>query len=259
MDVLQQIAIAIFCKNPITKEKTMSNTNIDNPRQDIEEAIAAGDLSKLLRMNGMLHGHFCPFSAIGVKAAVRAVRELGVRSTGMEEVVAIVETNNCFSDGVQFVTGCSFGNNALIYWDFGKTAFTLARRSGDGVRISVRADRVMEERSPEATQLFEGVVVERSGTEADRERLSELWKELSFKILDLPDEEVFDIKRLTVKVPTYARIFANVKCSICGENIMEPRARIKDGKPVCIPCSGQEYYQLAGDGMSLLSPNRKEG
>ena len=108
----------------------MSNTNIDNPRQEIEEAIAAKDLSKLLRMNGMLHGHFCPFSAIGVKAAVRAVRELEVRATGMEEVVAIVETNNCFSDGIQFVTGCSFGNNALIYRDYGKTAFTLARRSG---------------------------------------------------------------------------------------------------------------------------------
>ena len=28
--------------------------------------------------------------------------------------------------------------------------------------------------------------------------------------------------------------------------------RIKDGKPVCIPCSGQEYYQLAGDGISII-------
>ena len=121
----------------------MSSASLDNPRQEIEEAIAAGDLSKLLRMNGMLHGHFCPFSAMGVKAAVRAVRELGVKSTGMEEVVAIVETNNCFSDGVQFVTGCSFGNNALIYRDYGKTAFTLAKRTGGAVRISVRADRVM--------------------------------------------------------------------------------------------------------------------
>ncbi len=170
----------------------MNSMNEENPRQEIEEAIAAGDLNRLLKMNGMLHGHFCPFSAVGVKAAVRAVQELGVRSTGMEEVVAIVETNNCFSDGVQFVTGCSFGNNALIYRDFGKTAFTLAKRSGEGVRISVLADRVMEERSPEATELWEKVVVKRSGNEADSKRLNELWKELAFKILDLPDEEVFE-------------------------------------------------------------------
>jgi len=230
----------------------VSNTNIDNPRQEIEEAIASGDLSKLLRMNGMLHGHFCPFSAMGVKAAVRAVRELGVRSTGMEEVVAIVETNNCFGDGIQFVTGCSFGNNALIYRDYGKTAFTLARRSGDGVRISVRADRVSEERSPQATQLFEKVVIGRGGSEDDKKRLSKLWAELSFRVLELPDEEVFDIKRVVVDVPAYARIFASVRCSVCGENIMEPRARIKNGKPICIPCSVQEYYQLTGDGISVI-------
>jgi len=251
VDVLQQIAIAIFCKNLTRKEQAVSNADIDNPRQDIEEAIAAGDLYRLLRMTGMLHGHFCPFSAMGVKAAMRAVRELGVRSTGMEDVVAIVETNNCFSDGVQFVTGCSFGNNALIYRDFGKTAFTLARRSGDGVRISVRAERVSEERPPEATELFEKVVIERGGSESDKKRLSELWTELSFRVLELPDEEVFDIKMVAVDVPAYARIFESVKCSVCGENIMEPRARIKDGKAVCIPCSGQEYYQLAGDGISI--------
>jgi len=230
----------------------MSSVSVDNPRQEVEEAIAAGDLSKLLRMTGMLHGHFCPFSAMGVKAAVRAVRELGVKSTGMEEVIAIVETNNCFSDGVQFVTGCSLGNNALIYRDYGKTVFTLAKRTGEAVRMSVRAERIVEERTPEATQLFERVVIERGGTEADKERLSELWRELSFKILALPDEEVFDIERMTVEVPAYARIFANVKCSVCGENVMEPRVRMKDGKPVCIPCSGQEYYQLAGNGISII-------
>jgi len=227
-----------------------------NPRHDIEEAMAAGDLPRLLTMTGLLHGHFCPFVAIGVKAAVRAVKELGVSSTGMEEVVAIVETNNCFSDGVQFITGCSFGNNALIYRDYGKTAFTLARRSGEAVRISVKADsRSLEEREPEAVALFQKVVVQRQGTEADKIRLKELWRQASFKMLDIPDDELFDVNRVIINVPSYSRIFANVKCASCGEVVMEPRARIRDGKPVCIPCSGQEYYQLAGNGISL---NRKE-
>jgi len=230
----------------------LKSIDVSNPRQEIEEAIAVGDLLKLLKMSGMLHGHFCPFSAIGVKAATRAMKELGVRSTGMEEVVAIVETNNCFSDGVQFVTGCSFGNNALIYRDYGKTAFTLARRSGEAIRVSVKADsKFLEERGPEAVALFQKVVKERRGTEADEKRLKVLWSELSFKLLDVPDDEVFDVKRMKVEVPAYARIFGNVKCSVCGENIMEPRARMKGDKPVCIPCSGQAYYQLAGDGLSI--------
>ncbi len=231
----------------------MDKENLQNPRQEIEEAIYAGDLHKLLRISGMLHGHYCSFSALGVKAGARAMRELGVKkSTGMEEVLAIVETNNCFSDGVQIITGCSFGNNALIYRDFGKTAFTLTRRNGEGLRIAVKPD-CLEEQAPEAAALFRKVVVERRGSEADQARVRELWVETSFKMLDVPDEKVFVIKSVKVNVPAYARIFSSSKCAVCGESIMEPRSRLKDGKVVCLACSGQAYYQLAGDGIAVVS------
>ena len=232
----------------------MKGLNTKNPRSEVEESIAANNLSRLLKMTGMLHGHFCPFLALGVRAALRAVKELGTSSTGMENVIAIVETNNCFSDGIQFVTGCSFGNNALIYRDYGKTAFTLVKRDGEAVRVSLKADnKFLEEREPEAMELFQKVVARHQGTEDDQKRLKELWSQASFKMLDVPDNEIFDVNRVTINVPAYSRIFASVKCSVCGESIMETRARIKDGKPVCISCSGQEYYQLGGNGISLRS------
>lgn len=227
---------------------------MENPRQEIEKAITDGDLHKLLRISGMLHGHYCPGSAMGVKAAALAMRELGAKSTGMEEVVAIVETNSCFADGVQLVTGCSLGNNALIYRDYGKTALTLARRTGEAVRVAVKPDGLsLEKREPEAMALFKKVVKERQGTEEDSQKLRRTWVELSFKMLDLPDEELFTISRIKVKVPEYAGIFPSVKCSMCGENTMEPRARIRDGKFVCLPCSGQAYFQLTGNGMSEVT------
>lgn len=235
----------------------MCTPSKENPRKEIEEAIAIGDLNRLLLLNGMLHGHFCPGSAMGVKASVRAMTELGVKkSTGMEEIVAIVETNGCFSDGVQMVTGCSFGNNALIYRDYGKTAFTLARRTGEGVRVLALFDRVKEERSPEASELWEKVVIKRCGSEDESNRLTDLWAELSFRVLELPDEEVLDVRMVNIDVPAYARIFASVKCSVCGEDVMEPRVRMKEGKPVCLPCSGNAYYQLAGDGMSIVAHSK---
>ena len=232
----------------------MENQASDNPRHEIEQAIGAGDLPRLLAMSGLLHGHFCPFLAIGVKASVRAVKELGISSTGMEEVIAIIETNNCFSDGVQFITGCSFGNNALIYRDYGKTAFTLAKRDGEALRVSVKVDsRFLQRHEPKAAEMFQKVVVERAGTEADQRRLGELWRQAGFRMLDVPDDELFDVSPVTVDVPAYSRIFASVKCALCGESVMEPRARIIDGKSVCIPCSGQDYYQLAGNGMSVIT------
>jgi formylmethanofuran dehydrogenase subunit E len=226
-----------------------------NPRKEIDQAILNNDLEKLLLMTGMLHGHYCPFSSLGVKAAALAVRKLGTKSSGMEETVAIVEANNCFSDGIQFVTGCSFGNNALIYHDFGKTAVTLAKRSGDAIRILVKMDpSFMEKLNPGATELFDKVIKQRKGTPEEQKRMKELWQDLSFKLLSVPDTELFDIKKMHINVPAYARIFVSDKCSICHENVMEPRARLKDTRPVCLPCSGQDYYQLAGDGISLINP-----
>ena len=235
----------------------MNSIDMSKPRQEIEKAIEAGDLPLLLKMSGTLHGHYCPGLATGVKAAVRAVKELGANSTGMEEIIAIVETNSCFSDGVQFITGCSFGNNGLIYRDFGKTALTLAKRNGEAVRVAAKPDALsLERREPEAMELFQKVVTKRQGTEADQVRLQGLWQQVALRVLDIPDDELFNVSRSTIQVPAYAHIFASVNCSICGESIMEPRARIKDGKPVCISCSGHEYYQLAGDGMSLVHPDR---
>jgi len=231
----------------------LNSTENENPRQEIEAAVANGDLQKLLRLCGLLHGHYCPGSAMGVKAAARAVNELGVKSTGMEEVIAIVETNSCFADGVQMVTGCSLGNNALIYRDYGKTSVTLARRTGEAVRIAAKPDGLsLEEREPEAMALFRKVVKERHGTKEDDRKLRHIWIEISFKMLDIPDEELFSISRTKIEIPAYARIFASVKCSVCAENTMEPRARLIDGQYFCLSCSGQAYHQLAGDGMSVI-------
>jgi formylmethanofuran dehydrogenase subunit E len=230
---------------------------IGDPRARIKEAIAAGDLRWLLEKAGELHGHYCPGLAYGVRAAFRAVNDLGVHSTGMEEVVAIVESNNCFADGVQLVTGCSFANNALVFRDVGKTAVTLARRTGDGVRVVVSMDREsLARREPEATELSRKVVADRQGTEEDKARLTTLWRRASFNLLDVPDSELLRVEKVKADIPAYARIFESVRCSTCGENVMETRIRMRDGKPVCLPCSGQEYYQLAGNGIGATRAPR---
>ena len=86
----------------------------DPLRKNIEELTETGDLKGLLEKTGEFHGHFFVYSACGVKAGYIAMRELGIKNTGMKDFVAIVETNNCFSDGIQVITGCTFGNRTLI-------------------------------------------------------------------------------------------------------------------------------------------------
>jgi formylmethanofuran dehydrogenase subunit E len=225
-----------------------------NPlRGEIERLIEAGDLRGLLYKAAELHGHLCSYLTYGVMAGYIAVRELEVKSTGMEEVIAIVETNNCFSDGVQMVTGCSFGNNALIYRDLGKTAVTVSKRDGSSIRIALDPDfedsRKVE--YPEANALWDKIVVKREeATTEEHDKLMRLFAEMSIKELSNPPDEMFRTKLTKVKVPEYAPIFASIRCSVCGENVMETRARVKDGKPVCIDCAGGERNVLDGRGIS---------
>ncbi|MGQ9523195.1 MAG: FmdE family protein, partial [Anaerolineae bacterium] len=226
------------------------------PRAPIEALIREGDLKGLLEKAGELHGHFCPFLALGVRAGLAAIRALGIQENlGMEEVIAILECNNCFSDGIQAVTGCTFGNNALIYRDVGKTAVTLARRDGTAVRVALRTEYMegFQDRLPEeGSALFRKIVQEhQEATPEEQQRLMELWTEVSYRQLEIPEDELFTVQHLTIPVPPRSRIFASVRCAVCGESVMETRARVKDGQFVCIPCAEAEHYWLTGDGISV--------
>jgi formylmethanofuran dehydrogenase subunit E len=222
-------------------------------RQVVETMIRSKDLSGLLRHAETIHGHLCPFLALGVKAGQYAMDHLAQESTGMEEVVAIVECNNCFTDGIQVVTGCTFGNNALIYKDLGKTAVTVAKRAdGAAVRLVVHPDfrERMFARYPAAGPLFEKVVVQRQGTEEDHHRFGHLWEAVARRELEEVDlAEQFLIETTTIQMPAYARIFATVVCERCGEGVMEPRVRVQGGQKVCLACAGEEYYALTGQGI----------
>jgi formylmethanofuran dehydrogenase subunit E len=47
---------------------------------------------------GQFHGHYCPGLALGVLAGTYAMAQMSEMSDGMEKLLAIVETNNCFME-----------------------------------------------------------------------------------------------------------------------------------------------------------------
>jgi formylmethanofuran dehydrogenase subunit E len=223
-------------------------------RDDINTLIAKKDLKALLKKSAEFHGHICSFSAYGVKAGCYAIRELAQASEGMEEVLAIVETNNCFSDGIQLVTGCTFGNNGLIFKDIGKTAVTVInRKNSRAVRLSLKKDYWDSKKDiyPKVFELFEKIVTKRKKVDyKERQKFFLLSEKMAVRELDTPEEDMFDIKKLTLSPPEHAPIYDSVICSVCKENIMESRARIKNQKIACMDCSDYGYFYLDGYGIS---------
>src|SRR4030042_6142858 len=85
------------------------------------------------------HGHKWPGLVIGIRAAELALKRLGCAEG--KDLVAVVETDMCGVDAIQFLTGCPFGQGNLIHKDFGKMAFSFYDRSKNvGFRAVLRPD-----------------------------------------------------------------------------------------------------------------------
>lgn len=223
-----------------------------------EEAKPEERLRYLLHKAKNFHGHVCPFLALGIKMSDIAMKKIGIKSENIsslgEDILAIVETNNCIADGVQIATGCTLGNNSLIYFDLGKNAVTLTKRSNwEGVRVYIDAEKLNQKHiSSEAKELFNKVVVKREGGKEEALKLTMIWEETGWKMLELSEEE-FEIEIVKVEPIERAPIFESLKCKKCGELAMA--TRIKDG--LCLKCMGN-YYAVVGRGIVKFENGMKE-
>lgn len=181
----------------------------------------------------VFHGHICPGLALGYRVSMFALKELGERAND-EELVAIVENNSCAVDAVQVITGCTFGKGNLIFKDYGKQVYTFIKRpSGDGIRISV------EFKSPEETDEEKHMWDRYMRGDRSEDVLKTVHNRRSKKIdmiMSASDDELLKVTKGKMNLPEEAKIYPGLRCTSCGEKMMEPRARIKDGKIVCIPC-----------------------
>lgn len=181
------------------------------------------------------HGHSCMGLAMGYRVAEAALEKLDSNRDVDEELIAIVENDSCALDAVQYLTGCTMGKGNLFFRDHGKPVYTFCRRS-DGKAIRVVAKGLDEKRYPELAALREKLL-SGEATEEDREKYDQKAQEALKTFLTDPLESAVDIQEVEINPPEKARIFNTVNCAECGERVMEPRARVKKGQIVCIPCS----------------------
>lgn len=230
-----------------------------NPRGEFLQAIREKDMARCLLKTAEIHGHFCPGSALGVMASVYGLNMLGldsISSDGLEDLMAVVEINACFADGVQTVSGCTLGNNALVYRDLGKLAVTFAMRGADqGVRIRVRPDfrSSVAKAAPEFYPLMEKVIKNREGGAKEKAAFRKAGRQAAFAIIQLPLEGLFVTETVVPMLPEYAPITESVVCSNCGEMIMATKA--VDG--LCLMCAGEVYRQVEGKGIVAKKNERQ--
>jgi formylmethanofuran dehydrogenase subunit E len=184
------------------------------------------------------HGHVCPGTVIGYRAAKIATREFASEKSVDEELVAIVENDSCSVDAIQVVTGCTFGKGNLIFKDYGKHVYTfIKRKTGDALRISLKSSVDLEHMDPAWNQLRTKVTAG-SATPEEEQDFRKRADRIAEQLMNMSEEDLFDVTRIEIAdVPRKARIFRSVTCQKCGELVSEHRVRLENGETVCIPCS----------------------
>jgi formylmethanofuran dehydrogenase subunit E len=157
------------------------------------------------------HGHSCPGLAMGYRAAMIAMNELGIAGDRSkdEELVCVSENDACGIDAIQWITGCTLGKGNMTLRLTGKHAYSFYdRRTGKSVRVVVKP-------------------FDRSAYSAEA---------LTDKLINGPVQDFFDIKETTTAPPERARMFNSIVCEKCGEAVREDLIRLRDGKKVCLDC-----------------------
>ncbi len=188
---------------------------------------------ELIEKTIRFHGHWCPGLAVGIRASEWALKEMG--SARDEEIVAVVETDMCAVDAVQYLTGCTFGKGNLIHKDYGKNAFTFYRRKdGKAARLVARPD--IYGGAGVTLGKLHGKMLDK-GLDQEEQKL---WREtrtgISSQVMKSELIDLFEIKAPVDPVPKMARILSPMVCESCGETVMETRTRHFGGRLLCIPC-----------------------
>lgn len=242
-----------FCVPTIPKDFfSMENSAL---RDTLYEAVIREDRMACLLRVGEFHGHICPGIALGIMASLTGLRAMGILhavNNGMEDMLAIVETNACFADGVQYISGCTLGNNALIYRDFGKTAVTFALRSRPlaiRVRVTPAYAAIIAEGAPDFFPLMEKVVRDRSGSEEDEAAFMRAGRQAAVSLLSQPADRFLATATVEPELPPYAPITGTLICPACGEPFMSTKGIRTDGKVLCRACAGNTPPQVEGGGI----------
>jgi len=188
------------------------------------------DLGTLLEETASLHKHLCPRQVLGVRLGMFAAEMFPFElPQGDKRLIAFVETDGCFADGVSVATGCTIGHRTMRIVDYGKVAVTLVdSKTLQAVRIIPTLDS-------------------RERAVACASEAKSRWHAQLEAYQRIPNEELFVHQEVTLNLDLAAIIGKSgtrVACALCGEDIINQREVMKDGQLLCQSCAGNSYWRL---------------
>jgi len=180
------------------------------------------------------HGHICPGIAIGYRAVKAGLEWYKDNGPDNDQMVAIVETGGCSADMFQVLAGCTFGNGGLIHKDNGKQVFSLVgRKSNNGVRISMKPG--VFQPTEENVKMIDKIINDEA-TKEQNQKFHDFSMVKCRAILEMPIEDLFEIKPTTASVQRNKIIGAMKVCDKCNEPTLSSKLTKSDKRLLCNEC-----------------------
>ncbi|RMF71118.1 MAG: tRNA CCA-pyrophosphorylase [Planctomycetota bacterium] len=185
----------------------------------------------------ILHGHKCPAMPLGLRVGAAAMNKLGVERAKDGQLMALVEIGEnhcatCFADGVQMITGCTFGKGNIRKMHYGKWGVTLIdKKTGRAVRVSPKAEAMAANKQTDFFQKYRMKGVPASQVP------DEVVDPLVQRVMNAPEEQLLNVGEVfdyAWEEPKHS--FDSFVCEVCGDMTVEPYGRVWGDKKVCIPC-----------------------
>ncbi|WP_242393785.1 FmdE family protein [Anaeromyxobacter oryzisoli] len=196
------------------------------------------DPKEFLKAGQQLHGHKCPAMPLGLRAGAAAMNALVVARAKDKDLFAVVELGDdhcahCFADGVQMITGCTFGKGNIRKAGYGKFGVTLVdRATGRSVRVVPLAKAQL---GMKQTKFF--LEYRMKGVPASKVP-EDVVDPLIQQVMNAPQEQLLSIgPELKTEVEKKTESFGTTVCAICGEMVVDEYLRPSAAGKVCIPCS----------------------
>lgn len=187
------------------------------------------DLRPYLTEASKEHSHLCPRLVLGVRMALAGARALGMEVPRRDKnLLVIAETDGCFLDGLAATAGVSPGHRTLRIEDYGKVAATFIHvGTGDALRLAPQLD-----------------VRVRARDYAPGEPRHYFAQLTGYQVM--PESELFSVVRVVLSRPVadlISRAGVRTNCVVCGEEIINEREIVVNGRAYCQACWGHAYYQ----------------
>lgn len=205
-------------------------SNINDSAVQEDRLVNPDRMEEFLAKSARRHKHLCPRQVLGVRMGMLAARYLDFEVPQQKKrLLTIVESDGCFADGIEAATGCSMGHRTLRLMDYGKVAAVfIDTETGDSFRLAPALD-VRQ-------------VAETYGEGRGR------WQRQLTGYQCMPIELLFTMQWVSIKDSIEAivsRPKIRTACCVCGEEIINERETIIDGRIFCTACAGGAYYESA--------------